>query len=63
MFGGLGIGLLGLTWYESKYMKSPSLAQKALLQMKGPETLLQQEKKQEYLQMVEIIDSNCYNKK
>src|ERR687887_1909723 len=21
MFGGLGIGLLGLTWYESKYMK------------------------------------------
>jgi zinc transporter, ZIP family len=23
MFGGLGIGLLGLTWYESKYMKKP----------------------------------------
>jgi zinc transporter, ZIP family len=23
MFGGLGIGLLGLTWYESKYMKRP----------------------------------------
>jgi zinc transporter, ZIP family len=23
MFGGLGIGLLGLTWYESKYMKMP----------------------------------------
>jgi ZIP family zinc transporter len=22
MFGGLGIGLLGLTWYESKYMSS-----------------------------------------
>jgi zinc transporter, ZIP family len=23
MFGGLGIGLLGLTWYESRYMKRP----------------------------------------
>ena len=23
MFGGLGIGLLGLTWYESKFMKRP----------------------------------------
>ncbi len=23
MFGGLGIGLLGLTWYENKYMKRP----------------------------------------
>jgi zinc transporter, ZIP family len=23
LFGGLGIGLLGLTWYESKYMKKP----------------------------------------
>src|SRR5918911_4891308 len=25
MFGGLGIGLLGLTWYESKYMKKPNI--------------------------------------
>src|SRR6476661_1419588 len=24
MFGGLGIGLLGLTWYESKFMKRSS---------------------------------------
>ena len=23
MFGGLGIGLLGLRWYESRYMKRP----------------------------------------
>lgn len=23
MFGGLGIGVLGLTWYESKYIKKP----------------------------------------
>ena len=23
MFGGLGIGVLGLTWYESKYSKNP----------------------------------------
>ena len=27
MFGGLGIGLLGLTWYESKYMKKMSTVQ------------------------------------
>jgi ZIP family zinc transporter len=25
MFGGLGIGLLGLTWYESRYMRRPVL--------------------------------------
>jgi ZIP family zinc transporter len=24
MFGGLGIGLLGLTWYENRYMKRPT---------------------------------------
>jgi zinc transporter, ZIP family len=28
MFGGLGIGLLGLTWYESKYMKRTVQSQK-----------------------------------
>jgi ZIP family zinc transporter len=27
MFGGLGIGLLGLTWYESKYMKKMPIVQ------------------------------------
>src|ERR687887_2888684 len=27
MFGGLGIGLLGLTWYESKYMKKIPVVQ------------------------------------
>ena len=44
MFGGLGIGLLGLTWYESKYMKKMLLfKQKALLQKRYQEILLQQE--------------------
>src|SRR5919197_617516 len=30
MFGGLGIGLLGLTWYESKYMKRSVKLQRSL---------------------------------
>jgi ZIP family zinc transporter len=29
MFGGLGIGLLGLTWYESKYMKRTVQSQRS----------------------------------
>src|SRR2546428_4122240 len=30
MFGGLAIGLLGLVWYESKYMKKPIKQQQPL---------------------------------
>jgi ZIP family zinc transporter len=40
MFGGLGIGLLGLTWYESKYMKKPIIRSESSFANEGSRDII-----------------------
>ena len=60
MFGGLGIGLLGLTWYENKYMKRPFIQPQGSLEVREQSIIRVADGEHD---SIRILNNNiCYKK-